>query len=265
MSTASENRMDEIRMLKEENQALKEAYERVKRSDTLKTEFLVNMSNEIRTPLNSIVGFAELITMDGLSDEDRYKFYNSIATNTACLLSIIGDVLDVSFIENNNVECVKRPISVVTFLNEIADEIPMLRAKYDKEVISFIIEKPDFDIVIETDDMLLKKALVRLLDNSFKFTPDGGKVSLSVAQSETGSIIFSVTDNGVGISEGQKEGVFESFIPNKNFLTRSYGGSGLGLAAAKGFADVLGATISFSSKEGLGSVFHFEIPRDAVL
>lgn len=247
------------------NRILQDALVKAEKSERLKMEFLSNISHEIRTPLNSIVGFAELLALTPATDEERKEYSHRIELNTSGLLSIIEEVLDVSYIKTEQVEYKGVNLLLFKFLDELAQSIPIYRAKYGKDNIIFELHKPLTDVTFESDETLLKKILFRLIDNAFKFTDNKGSIDIEGSVSFDGQISFSVTDTGVGISDEKQKDIFEAFVQGDGSLTRDYGGSGLGLTAAKGFADILKATISLRSMKGKGTTFTITLPRSATI
>jgi signal transduction histidine kinase len=255
----NEDLENQIKQKQEYEIKLKRALARAEDSEKLKSEFLANMSHEIRTPLNSIIGFTEMITEDGVNDADKKIFQNLVATNTMYLLSVIDDIFDVSFIKTKQLNLILKRVALQSFIQSILSEIPVFKLKYDKENIEFEVNFPEEPIFIETDDYYLKKAVLRLLDNAFKFTRVG-KITFTTELNDS-YLRFIIRDTGIGIKEEDHEHIFEPFIQGDGSFSRGYGGSGLGLSIALGIVTELGGALRFESKVKQGSNFYIEFQR----
>lgn len=255
----NEDLENQIKQKQEYETKLKRALVRAEESEKLKSEFLANMSHEIRTPLNSIIGFTEMITEDGVTEADKKIFQNLVATNTMYLLSVIDDIFDVSFIKTKQLNLILKRVLLNAFIESILNEIPVFRLKYDKEDLAFEVNFPQEPIWIETDDYYLKKTLLRLIDNAFKFTRQG-KIEFLTELTES-HLRFAIRDSGIGIKDEDQERIFDPFIQGDGSFSRGYGGSGLGLTIARGIVSELGGTLNLESKEKKGSTFLIEFER----
>jgi signal transduction histidine kinase len=233
---------------------LRESLKMVESSNQLKSEFLANISHEIRTPLNSIVGFSEMITEDGVPPERKKEYQELIASNTMYLLSTIDDIFDASILKTDQINPVMKPFIVNSFLDTIYYETNGIELKYQKKNIRFIRKNVENqNLMVNTDEFYLKKAMTRLIDNAFKFTEKGSiETGASVVN---GSLEFFVKDTGIGIAEKDQIRIFEPFVQGDGSFTRGYGGSGLGLTIVKGIIRALGAEFDFQSTQGAGSRF----------
>jgi signal transduction histidine kinase/CheY-like chemotaxis protein len=242
----------------EEN--LKKAKIEAEEASKLKSEFLANMSHEIRTPLNGIIGMLDL-TRQRLTDTELIENMEIARQSANGLLRVINDVLDYSKIEANKANIVK-----VTFsLNALMDEI-INGFKYGVEekglelMLQFDVEN---EITLYTDRQKLKQVITNLIDNAIKFTEVGG-ITVDVGFDENTEdevmVRFSVIDTGIGIKEGVKQKVFNSFSQVDGSFTRQKGGMGLGLAISKEIVERLGGSIDYKSELGMGSEFFFTIP-----
>jgi len=233
---------------------LRESLKLLESSNQLKSEFLANISHEIRTPLNSIVGFTEMMTEDGVPPERKKEYQELIASNTMYLLSTIDDIFDASMLKTDQINPVMKPFLVNSFLDNIFYETNGIELKYQKKHIQLIrMNLDNRDLMVNTDEFYLKKAIVRLIDNAFKFTKDGSIEIGSVMVN--GFLEFHVSDTGIGIAEKDQIRIFEPFVQGDGSFTRGYGGSGLGLTIVKGISKALGAEFSFQSTQGVGSTF----------
>lgn len=230
-------------------------------SNRLKSEFLANVTHELRTPLVSIIGFAELLRdAADRPDADRKRiarYAENILTSGRGLLEIINDLLDLAKIEAGKLELHLTEFSIATLCEDLID---FVRPLADKRNQSLAVElEPDLPHC-RSDAGKIKQILYNLLSNAIKFTPTGGAVSLAVARNGTERMMLVVRDTGPGIPEGQREAIFEKFRQLDASRTREHEGTGLGLAITKDLVQVLGGTISLETAEGRGSAFIVELP-----
>ena len=226
-----------------------------------KSQFLANMSHELRTPLNAIIGYSEM-----LKEEAAEQGNNMLATDLKKiygaghhLLGLINDILDLSKIEAGKVSIFAEKLSVAALVNETIELIQPLAYKNANQVLVIGIEEAG---EIVTDVIKLKQILYNLLSNACKFTRNG-EITLEISRrqnSESGKIVFSISDTGIGMSELEVDKLFEYFSQADPSTTRQYGGTGLGLAISKRFCELMGGNIGVSSTKGLGSVFEVSLP-----
>jgi len=254
LQQVNSNLENEIGKRKIVESKLRETLKQAELSDRLKSEFLANISHEIRTPLNSIVGFSQMITEDGVSDEMKVQFQELIASNTMYLLSTIDDIFDASLLQADQIKPINKSLNVNSFLENVYYETNGIGVKYQKNhllIVKKLMNNQNLKIV--TDEFYLKKAMIRLIDNAFKFTKEG-QIEIGVRQTMD-TIEFYVADTGIGIKEKDQLIIFEPFVQGNGSFSRGFGGSGLGLTIAKGMTKALGASFSFISKENEGSTF----------
>jgi len=233
---------------------LRETLKLAESNTQLKTEFLANISHEIRTPLNAIIGFTEMMFEDSVTPERKKEFQELVEINTGFLLSTIDDIFDVSLIKTEQINPVLKPFTVKRFLDNIFYELNSITHKYQRLNLEIIKHHcPVEDMIIVTDEYLLKKAILRLADNAYKFTEEGKiEIGISVGKDR---LEFFVLDTGIGIPEKDTIKIFEPFVQGDGSFTRDFGGSGLGLTITKGISNALGASLTFNSKIGTGSKF----------
>ena len=249
-----------------------------------KTDFLANMSHELRTPLNAILGFADIMLqgMAGPVSDKQTEFLNDIAASGSHLLALITDILDLSKIEAGKTELELGEFSVQEL---IASSLIMFKEKALKHSIRVETDVDEAITNITADHRKLKQVMVNLLSNAFKFTPEGGSVSVrarlsaecgvrnaelkEINHSELltpnselhGKLIeISVTDTGIGISLENQKKLFQPFQQVETSLTRKYSGTGLGLSLCRRFVELHGGSIHVESESGKGSTFIFTIP-----
>jgi len=229
-------------------------------SDILKTAFLQNMSHEVRTPLNAIIGFSELLN-DNYNDREKFEYYTSVINQRGKdLLQIISDILDLARIESGQLP--------ITFeecnLNALFIDLSYVFKEHSKRICK---EHVDFKVnvnsaiakqMILTDARKLKQVLFNLTSNAFKFT-EQGKIECGCYDDDKGNMIFYVSDTGIGIVPDKHKMIFDRFTQVDQSQTRLYGGTGLGLSIAKGLVKLLHGNIWLESHTGKGTTFYFTI------
>ena len=230
-------------------------------TDKLKTAFINNISHEVRTPLNGIMGFSEMMVEDDISMDQKRNYNEIIKKCGARLLNTINNYMDSSLIVSGNMEAHKNPFSLDGLLDEIKEEF---NERCTEKHIGLSLQKPHRagDIKINTDQELLRKILSHLLDNAVKFTTEG-TVSFGFKY-KPGIIEFFISDSGSGIDGDQTEEIFDYFTQADTSQIRGYEGSGLGLSIARGLLELLGGQIRVETLKGKGSSFYFTLP-DGVL
>lgn len=223
-------------------------------SDRLKSAFLANMSHEIRTPLNAIVGFSEVLstTYEELTPDERQNFVELIRQNSAQLLVLISDILDLSKIESNTMEFNFSEKSLNGLLKDIYQE--QLVNQHSKAELK--LEIPEEEYVITTDPVRLKQVITNLLNNALKFTPDGC-VSFGFTLKTDHSVELFVKDTGIGIPQEHSAHIFERFYKIDSFKQ----GTGLGLSICKTIVEHLQGEISVESTINKGSTFKISLPK----
>ena len=273
-SLASElsSQQEELRRANDElhdkGRSLEEKAEQLTLTSKYKSEFLANMSHELRTPLNSLLILAQQLfeNPEGNLTEKQRMFAKTIHSCGDDLIQLINDILDLSKIESGVVAADVMPVSfkeIISFAE--ATFKPISEAKNLKFEIELDETLPE---MMETDMQRLNQILKNLLSNAFKFT-EKGRVKLHVfspqpgheSPLQTGSVIaFSIEDSGIGISKNTQGIIFEAFQQAEGSTSRKYGGTGLGLSISKGFAELLGGTITVGSELGKGSTFTLYLP-----
>ncbi len=243
--------------LVETNKMLEAAKNKAEASNKLKTAFMQNISHEVRTPLNGILGFSSLIGDPELTADEREEFMNLLQESSDRLVKTITDYMDISLIVSGSMEVQKKKFSFVPMLENIKN-------KYGKiahaKSLNYTLNIPEEcrSIEIETDQELLEKSVIQLVDNAFKFTKEGS-VQLGVSLNDTILTVY-VQDTGVGISMDAQEKVFESFIQEDVSNTRGHEGSGLGLTITKGIMELLGGNVTIESEKNSGTKIMLSLP-----
>ena len=242
------------------NTKLKKTLHRATVASRAKSEFLSNMSHEMRTPLNAIIGMTAIAR--NASDIERKDYaLNKIDNASAHLLGVINDVLDMSKIEANMMELSPVEFNFEMILQKVASVINY-RVDEKKQRFSVHIDRAIPSTLIG-DDQRLAQVITNLLGNAVKFTPEGGSITLDTRfiKEEDGlcTVQISVTDTGIGISPEQQKKLFQSFQQAESSMARKFGGTGLGLAISKSIVLMMGGKIWIESESGKGSTFVFTI------
>ena len=248
--------------------ALSSSLEIAKNANAAKSNFLANMSHDIRTPMNAIVGYSTLLIKDADDKNKVIEIGKKITYSSQHLLSLINDVLDMSKIESGRTSLNSDKVDVSEVINNIS-EIVQVQTKSKKQ--SFEIKtKGNIPPYIYADKLRLTQILLNLLSNAVKYTEKNGTISLVVEgygnNGQTCHLRFIVSDNGQGMSSEFVEKIFEPFSRETNSMTNKIQGTGLGMSITKSIIDLMGGTIDIQSELGKGSVFTvdliFSVPLD---
>ena len=244
--------------LEEQNRKLEIALQHEGAANRAKREFLFNMSHDIRTPMNAIIGFTSLAATHIDNREQVLDYLKKISTSSQHLLSLINDVLDMSRIESGKVKIDEKAVHLPDLVHDVRSIIqPNVSAKR----LSLFIDTMDVeneDII--TDPLRLNQILLNILSNAIKFTPTGGTISLRIAQKNgapkgRGCYEFRIKDNGIGMSEEFQKHIFEAFSREESSTVSGIQGTGLGMSITKNIVDMMGGTIAIESEPGKGSEF----------
>ena len=249
----------DITQRKQAEVSLKEALVKAEASNRLKTAFMNNISHEVRTPLNGIMGFGSLLTDPNLSTEERQQYNQLLKVSGNRLINTITDYMDISLVASGNIDARLKPVNVHDLMKE-------LQAKFQDScniknlALNLTIPGEQERFMLNTDAELLRKIISCLLDNAIKFTSLG---SITFGYSvKSNAIGFFVIDTGIGIAPEAQERIFEPFMQENITNTRGHEGSGLGLSIIKGFLMLLGSEIRLESVKGHGASFFFSLPME---
>jgi PAS domain S-box-containing protein len=236
------------------------AKERAEKSDKLKTVFLSNLSHEVRTPMNAIMGFSNLLKKERVSKEELSEYTEIIIFSTHRLLKLIDDIIQVAHIETGQIVLEERNFSPALLLDELKDYAEGEEVKLGKSSINVevVIPKENRGLSLFTDRERLRQILICVLDNALKFTEKG---TIRFGYKVIGETVkFSVEDTGIGIPPESRKEVFTRFYQVDSGNDRQYQGSGLGLTIARGLVELMGGTIWLESDEDSGTTIHFTLP-----
>lgn len=256
--------MNAITDLEYKNRELAVARDSAQKADQLKSQFLANISHEIRTPINGIKGFVNLLSKTGLSS-DQQRYADIISQSTTDLTLIVNEVLDFSKLESGNISISPRPFNLHELLETTRDSL--FPATLEKHIDLHLIIYSDIPKTVIGDELRIKQILINLIGNAIKFT-DEGYVSISVLleeESENHLIVrFSIKDSGIGVSPQDQALLFQAFHQIDSDSNRRYSGTGLGLVISKNLATLMGGDIEMESTEGEGSTFSLILPLKVV-
>lgn len=249
---------------KKGEKALIEALEKARESDRLKSAFLAIMSHELRTPLNAIIGFSDLIK-DGSISGDIFEYASIVNNSGIHLLNLVDELFDLSLIEAGRTKIEREEVVLQELLHDVHEMILIEQQKLKKTPVDIILNIPSNDTrqLIYTDISKLKQILLNLLKNALKFTSEGHiEYGYQINESNSGhsGFTFFVKDTGIGISEENKQVIFDLFRQIEDAYTREHGGAGIGLSVAKKLTDLLGGSIWIDSSYKKGAAFYFTIP-----
>ncbi len=244
------------------NRQLAEALQTAQIANNSKTTFLSNMSHDIRTPMNAILGFATLLARDAENPEKVREYTRKIAFSGRHLLSLINDVLDVSKIESGKVVLTIGEFSLSNMISSV-DAIIRPAAKAKRQMFHVSVTGIKHENLVG-DETRINQILINLLSNAVKYTQEGGDIwfriiGLEQRSSQLEHIRIEVEDNGFGMTPEYLEVIFDAFTRAENSTTNKVQGTGLGMAITKNIVELMGGTIEVSSKVGKGTIFTVEL------
>jgi PAS domain S-box-containing protein len=251
--------IQDISRQKEDEKLLLQALEKVKSSDALKSEFISNISHQIRTPLNGILGASQIIARLQPTQQEKEISLMMLQKSSDRLVQTITDIMDISVISSGNLETNDTPVRLAKLFGRIEE---MFASQVEEAGLEFVLNHPLFkyEVNLVTDFELLFKVLGHMLSNAIKFTHEGSIETGCHLKEQR--IEFYVKDTGIGIPEEFWPQVFERFMRNNPVAGNLYDGSGLGLAISKEIVDALGGKIWFEATKGQGTTFFVSLPAD---
>jgi signal transduction histidine kinase len=249
-------KMEYVNQIRTQNKELKAAIKKAEETERLKTAFLQNLSHEVRTPLNAICGFSNLLRMSTLTPEKQNEYIDIINESSSRLLTVITDVLTISSLELG----LEKVYNSVFNLNDLLSEVfENFREDADKKLL-LMYTSPGFEhekANIKSDFSKMRRILTNLVGNAVKFTHKGSVVFGYKIMGKT--VEFFIKDSGIGIKTDDHEAIFERFRQAGDLKHSEYGGNGLGLSIAKAYVELLGGKIWLISEPGKGTTFFFTV------
>ena len=246
---------------KKQMEALKEAQD-ANAANIAKTTFLNHMSHDIRTPMNAIVGFTD-IAMKRKPDKEVENCLKKIRQSSEYLMTLINDVLDISRIESGKLEYKPVPTDLRDIINTV---LSIAKGYMENRDLNLHVSREELITpYVMADELRIREVLLNIISNAVKFTKDGGTISF-VAENCPGNdehhviVRYRISDTGIGMSEEFQSRIFDEFTQENDGARTSYKGTGLGMAIAKKYVDLMGGKIEVSSRQGVGSTFTVEIP-----
>lgn len=232
---------------------------RAEQASEIKSQFVANMSHEVRTPMNGILGMTELLLRTPLTPEQR-EYLETIRSSGESLLTLLNNVLDLSKIEAGRLELDPVSFSPRDCVQEAVRTLEARAREKDLTISSWIA--PEIEETYRGDPFRVRQVLLNLLGNAIKFTESGRidvRLEMAAADGDTAMLQFSVADTGLGIAQDKQETIFEAFEQADKSTTRKYGGTGLGLAICSRLVRIMGGRIWVESEPGRGSIFYFTV------
>ena len=239
------------------NKKLQKALEQAKTASVEKSNFLFNMSHDIRTPMNAVIGMTSLIRHDAGNKDKVIEYADKIDISSQHLLGIINDILDMSKIEAGKTVFKYDDFSILNFIQEINN---LFHSQIDEKKQILTTKKNIRHEWVNGDQLRLMQIFSNLLSNAVKYTQEGGEIQFLVEECETNSSVhakyrFLVRDNGIGMSADFKDKIFDAFTRAESSVTNKIQGTGLGMAITRNLVEAMGGTIDLESELGQGSCF----------
>ena len=257
--------VSDISNLKRREEELKTAKTEAETASHAKSQFLANMSHELRTPLNSILGFSELIrgmTLDEAATGKFIEYASDIHAGGEHLLAVINDILDLAKIDAGRIDLHDAEIDVESFCEQVIRVVKQEAEEADVRITCVV--RPD-DLRVQADPTRLRQVLLNLLSNAVAFTERGGEVALTVETGDGGDLVIAVRDTGIGIKPEHLDLVLEPFAQVADSLTRSHGGSGLGLPISRSLVELHDGRLLLDSTWGEGTIVSVVLPKSRVI
>jgi two-component system phosphate regulon sensor histidine kinase PhoR len=229
----------------------------IRRLERMRSEFVANVSHELKTPITAVKGFAETLLGGAVNDEETARSFLQIIYDESDRLNrLIGDILELSKIESRRVPLTFSPVEVDSFVSK---SVKLMESEASRKNIELSMQiEPG--LYVEADEDRLRQIVMNLLSNGINYTPDGGRVSVKVEGLGDDHIRISISDSGIGIPKKDLPRIFERFYRVDKARSRSSGGTGLGLSIVKHLVELHKGTISVTSSLGVGSTFIIELP-----
>jgi len=230
----------------------------IRKLEKIRTEFVDNVSHELKTPVTAIKGFTETLLDGAMYQQDTCREFIEIIDNeTARISRLIHDLLDLSKIESKQMQIKTNPVDI----NEIVrDTAAKLGGQIDSSGLELKLSLPGKPVITKANSDMIDQELINLIDNAIKYTHTDGRIEIEVSEDDQNAVIR-VRDNGIGIPARDLDRIFERFYRVDKTRSRAMGGTGLGLSIVKHIVDLHGGTVGVQSTPGVGSEFFFTLPK----
>jgi PAS domain S-box-containing protein len=259
-----EGTVEDITLQRESEEAMRRALAETHEAARAKAAFLAAMSHELKTPLNAVIGFSDLMRQElfGPIGEERYKSYiGDIHDNGKHLLAMINDILDLSRVEGHLIDLDEQPVSIADAAAAARDTVLQTRKHAAPISIAIVQDLPP----VRADEKRLQQILVHLLSNAAKFTPPAGKIRVSASRASDRGLVIEIADSGIGMAPDQVQQALEPFKQLDNRIARKFEGVGLGLPLASALCRLHGAKLTVSSERGRGTTVRVHFPVERVI
>jgi signal transduction histidine kinase len=267
LQSENELRRETEGRLREANETLSEFAARIeiekdqaKAANRAKSEFLANMSHEFRTPLNAIIGFAEILSISKAKrlDREANDYLNHILVSGKHLNKLISSILDLCRLESGRWPIEARILDIGAILKEC---VGMLAPEIEQKRLQVAVDAEPADRRLLSDPTALRQIVISILGNAIKFTPEGGKIAMTLKRDNRGNTVLVIADNGIGIPQADLPRIFDLFWQGDTSLTKRYEGVGVGLALTKRLVEMLAGQISVASLPDRGTTVTIELPE----
>jgi len=260
-----ENLEMKTRELARSQERLSAALENVDAANRAKAQFLANMSHELRTPLNAIIGFSEAISFElfGPVNNVKYRDYaDDISSSGKHLLQLVTDILDFSKVEAGKLELIEKVVALPSLIDAVRTQV---QAMADRAGVQFVVDLPPMDLHIHGDELRLRQILINLIGNAIRFSPQNATVSIGIDEIPSGELEIRIVDNGPGIGADDLVKVMEPFQQIGDLMTRTQGGTGLGVPIARALVEHHGGNLHYESAPGGGTTAIVRLPAQRLL
>lgn len=234
---------------------------KLKQNSMDKTRLMATISHELRTPLNGIIGLSRILLEDELTQKQR-EYLQTINVSAISLGHIFSDIIDLEKIDSQRIELFRQPVEFVQIINDITHFARLLAAK--KQIAFEIDYPPNLPEFIDVDNARLSQVLWNLISNAVKFTPESGRISLTIYQTDVNHFAFVVQDSGIGIPKAEQEKIFQMFYQAENSKAKKAQGSGIGLAVSKQIALLMQGDLTVESEPNQGATFTLSLQAEPV-
>ncbi|MGN7411951.1 two-component system histidine kinase PnpS [Paenibacillus sp. SAF-068] len=229
----------------------------IRRLESMRSEFVANVSHELKTPVAAVKGFAETLLSGGVQDKETERSFLKIIYDEGDRLNrLIGDILELSKIESKRAPLQCSPVHLHSFFEMVLGTLSKVA---EKKQIRLEMHVPE-ELYIEADEDKMKQIFINLLSNGINYTPDGGRVKLQVSMDNDDEVVFAVSDTGIGIPKKDLPRIFERFYRVDKGRSRNSGGTGLGLSIVKHLVELHHGKLSVESELGMGTTFRVILP-----